>query len=74
MGANLVHKLVQKKSASESQNVRSVTGWTDSTVVPSWLNEKGNCKQFVGNRVSKIREKEFINWYYVATNKKPQPT
>ena len=53
MGANLVQNV---KSELESQNVRSVTGWTDSTVVLYWLNEKGNFKQFVGNRVNKIRE------------------
>ena len=62
MGANLVQNV---KSALESENVRSFTDWTDSTVFLYWLNEKGNYKQFVGNRVNKIREKEFINWYYV---------
>ena len=58
MGANLVQNV---KSALESQNMRSVTGWTDSTVFLYWLNEKGIYQQFVGNRVNKIREKEFIN-------------
>ena len=51
--------------------MRSVTGWTDSSVVLYWLNEKGNYKQFVGNRVNKIREKNFINWYSVPTKKNP---
>ena len=44
MGANLVQNV---KSALESENVRSVTRWTDSTVVLYWLCEKGNYKQFV---------------------------
>ena len=43
MRANLVHNV---KSALESQNVRSVKGSTDSTVVLHWLNEKGNYRQF----------------------------
>ena len=58
MGADLVQNV---KSALEIQNVRSVTDWTDSTVVLYWLNKKGNYNQFVGNRVNKIREKEFID-------------
>ena len=69
MGANLVQNV---KSALESQNVRSVTGWTYSTVVLYWLNEKRNYKQFAGNRVNKIREKEFINWYMFPLKKTQQ--
>ena len=30
------------KSALKHQNVRSVTGWTDSTVVLYWLNGQGS--------------------------------
>ena len=67
-GANLVQNV---KSALESQNVRSVTGWTDSTVVLPWLKERGYYKQFVGNRVNKVREKELVNWYYVPTKENP---
>ena len=68
MSANLV---TNKKLAIQTQNVKSVTGWTDSTVVLYWLNQKGNYKQFVGNRVDKIREKDFIKWYYVPTKENP---
>ena len=64
MGANLVENV---KSALESQKVRSVTGWTDSSVVLYWLNKKGYCKKFVGDTVNKIRKKEFVNWCYVPT-------
>ena len=64
MGANLLQNV---KSALESQKVKLVTGSTDSTAVLYWLNEKGNYKQFVGNRVNEVREKEFINWYHVPT-------
>ena len=38
MEVNLVQNV---KSILESQNVRSAAGWTDSTVAPHWLNEKG---------------------------------
>ena len=64
IGGNLAQNV---KSALESQNVRSVTGCTDTTVVLYWLNEKGNYKQFVENKVNKIREKELINSCYVPT-------
>ena len=64
MGANLVQTV---KSALTSQNVRSVTGWTGSIVVLYWLKKRGNFKEFVGNGVNKIREKEFISRYYVPT-------
>ena len=61
-------KLVQNvKPVFKSQNVRSVTGWTDSTVVLYWLKRKGRCKELVGNSVNKIREKKFVNWYYVTS-------
>ena len=63
MGANLV----QNVKSALTQNVRSVTVWTDSTVVLYWLNEKGNYRQFVENKVNKITEKEFINWCYIPT-------
>ena len=68
MGANLVQNV---KLALKSQNVRSVTCWTDRAVVLYWLNEKGNYKKFVGNKVNKIRETEFINWCYVPTKENP---
>ena len=68
MGANLVENV---KSALESQKVRSVTGWTDSSVVLCWLNKKGYCKTFVGDRVNKIRKKEFVNWCYAPIKENP---
>ena len=40
-------------------------------VVLYWLNEQGNFKQLAGNRANKIREKEFINWYYLPTKENP---
>ena len=52
-------------------NIRSITGWTDSTVVLHWLNRQGLYKQFVANKVSKILEKEYIKWYYVPIKQNP---
>ena len=59
------------KSALKYQSLRSVTGWTDGTVVLYWLNGQGSCNQFVQNRVNKILERNDINWQYVPTRDNP---
>ena len=64
MATNLAANI---REALPSQNIRSVTCWTDSTVVLQWLKDKGRYKVFVANRVSKILEREFIAWKYVPT-------
>ena len=64
LGANI-------KEALPSQNIRSVTCWTDSTVLLQQLKDKGHYKVFVANRVSKILEREFIAWNYVPTKQNP---
>ena len=33
--------------------------------------QRGKYEQFDGNRVDKIREKDFIKWYYVPTKENP---
>ena len=59
------------KSVLKNQNVRSVTGWTDTTVVLYWLNRQGGYNQFVRNRVNKILERDDINWQYVSMRDNP---
>ena len=51
IGSNLVSKVL---SALKTENIRSVVGWTDSTVVSCWLNQSESYKLFVANRVSKM--------------------
>ena len=51
--------------------VRSIHGWTDSTVALHWIRAQGNYKQYVSNRVKKIREKEFIEWSNVPGEQNP---
>ena len=45
--------------------------WLDSTTVLHWLNDNGEYKTFVSNRVSKIKRKYFIEWKYAPTKKDP---
>ena len=57
MAANLATII---KAALKDLNIRSVTGWTDSTVVLHWLRDQGSYKVFVENRVKKILSHKFI--------------
>ena len=68
MATNLAANI---KEALPSQNIRSVTCWTDSTVVLPWLKDKGRYKVFVANRVSKILKRTFIAWKYVPPKQNP---
>ena len=68
MASNLIENV---KVALKHCNIRSITGWTDNTVILHWLNRQGLYKQFVANRVTKILEKEYIKWYYVPTKQNP---
>ena len=54
MASNSIENL---KVALKRCNIRSITGWTCSTVVLHWLNKQGLYKQFVANRIIKILEK-----------------
>ena len=58
-------------SALKNQNVRSVTGWGNSTIVLYWLNGQGSCKQFFRKRVNKILERDDINWQCLPTRENP---
>ena len=68
MASNLIEN---EKTALKRCNIRSMTGWADSTILLHWLNRQGLYKQFVANRVSKILEKECIKWFYVLTKENP---
>ena len=68
MAANLVHNV---KSTLVGYPVTSVIGWLDSTVALHWIQGGGSYKQFVANRVRKIKEKNFIEWRYVNTDRNP---
>ena len=51
--------------------VTSYHGWLDSTVALYWIKDTREYKQFVANRVRKIREKNNIGWRYVLTDQSP---
>ena len=68
MAANLVANVEQ---AIGAEKVKSVHCWLDSTVAMYWMNGQGEYRQFVANRVKKIREHEAITWRHVRTDENP---
>ena len=51
--------------------VSTMVAWSDSTVVLHWIKGSGQYKQFVHNRVSKIKSKSDIEWRHVSTKQNP---
>ena len=68
MATNLVNNV---REALEGFPVKEVFGWLDSTVALHWIRGGGEFKQFVGNRVRKIQEKDFIQWRHIPTHENP---
>ena len=68
MGANIMENT---RCALKRYPVKNCYGWTYSTVVLHWLRKGETYKPFVSNRVSKVREKDFISWRHVPTLENP---
>jgi hypothetical protein len=45
--------------------------WLDSTVALHWLSDDGQYRQFVANRVRKMRSHENVLWRHVPTAENP---
>ena len=52
-------------------NIRSVVGWTDSTVVLCWLNQSKSYQPFFANKESKLKQNDHIKCQYVALRQNP---
>ena len=64
MAANLVTNV---RNALQDLPEPTVYGWLDSTVALHWILGNGQYRQFVANRVRKIREHPEIRWRHVPT-------
>ena len=51
--------------------VTSMTAWLDSSVALHWILKGGDFKQFVGNRIRKIKEREAVEWRHVLSVENP---
>ena len=67
----VVNLLANVEDALTGFPVKSRRAWTDSSVVLHWIRGAGEYKQFVGNRVRKIREHGTVSWRHVPTNENP---
>ena len=70
-GHMAVNLLINVHDALTGFPVRSHNAWLDSTVALHWIKGSGEYKQFVGNRVRKIKEKESVVWRHVPTQENP---
>ena len=68
MSTNLLHNV---KESLRGFPVLNTFSWLDSTVALYWIKEKSKYKQFVGHRVWKIKEKDYIQWRYVSSAENP---
>ena len=59
------------KRALEGLPISRICGWIDSAVVLHWIRGEGEYKQFVQNRVNKIRAQPEISWRHVRTSDNP---
>ena len=62
------------KATLKDLNIRSVAGWTDSTIVLHWLRKQRINKVFVENRAKMILRHEFMERKYVPTKQNPGDT
>jgi hypothetical protein len=68
MATNLVTNV---RNAWAELNEVSIYGWLDSFVALHWILGNGQHRQFVSNRVRKIKDHPEIQWRYVPTNENP---
>ena len=68
MAVNLISNV---RNALAGFPVVSLTCWLDSSVALHWIREEGEYRQFVGNRVDKIRQHTDVTWRYVPSKENP---
>ena len=73
VGAHMVANLLQNvRTALEGYNITGTFAWSDSTVVLCRImSTNREWKQFVTNRIVKIRQKENLQWKYCPTADNP---
>ena len=68
MAANLIENASQVLSRFP---LRNSYAWSDSKVALHWIKGEGEYKQYVSNRVRKIRERKSIVWRHVPGTENP---
>ena len=60
-----INLLFNAKIALSKYPIPNCFGWSDTTTVLSWLQDNNVYKQFVSNRLHKIKQQNFLHWNYV---------
>ena len=68
MATNLLNNV---KDALSGFPINELHAWLDSTVALYWIQNGGDYKQFVANRVRKIQQHNDIVWHHVPTGDNP---
>ena len=66
--AHMVSKLMENATqALRKHHINNCFGWTDNNVALQWIEvEKEQHKQFINNRVAKVKNRKCISWQYVV--------
>lgn len=67
----MVANLVSNVQAVLSTQQVSVHCWLDSTVALYWINDQGEYRQYVANRLHNIRQHDQIKWHHIPTADNP---
>ena len=70
-GHLVVNQLTYVREALEGFPVTTLICWLDSTAALHWVRGNGEYKQFVENRVRKIREHHEVEWRRVPSHENP---
>ena len=68
IAANMATNLLSNAKLALCKNqIPNCYGWLDNTTVLFWLQDNNVYKQFVCNRVQKIKQQSLLQWNYVPT-------
>ena len=71
-GYMVLNLAVNVRNALEGFNVaEKICCWLDSSVALHWLNDDGQYRQFVDNRVAKMRKHDNALWHHVPSSENP---
>ena len=68
IAGHMAVNLVTNVEAALSNYQIATHCWLDSTVALYWIQGRGDYRQFVANRVSKIQQHDHVTWHHVPTS------
>ena len=71
IAGHMAVNLVTNVEAALSNYQIATHCWLDSTVALYWIQGRGDHRQFVANRVSKIQQHDHVTWHHVPISQNP---